>query len=548
MFKLFSLEGNRLYDWTLKQGIHTIGRSSQCDLVVNDSTVSRKHAQIEVVDENTINLTDLESHNGTTVNGYAITDTAKLQVNDIISFGRVEFKLAPVTIEEAPSRSFSLADSEQDLANATLLPIKEALRPLHGKAIDNPRVFQALSEMGRMLILPGSGEEMFDKALELLQGAVPTERVALLLAEPDSDDLSLVASRLSGRGSMRSFTISRTIVRELLNQRNAILISDPRADSRFAQQQSIVGSGIKSAMAVPLFDEDKVLGILYADTTNPIHRYTEDFLRVTATFGNILAAKINNHNLLKERQAKEVLEAELKVASQIQNQLLPAKLPPIEGYSLSAFQAQCKAVGGDLYDVAELPDGRILFLLADVSGKGMGAALLMSNVLAAFRILYCAQDFDLFDVTSRVSKQLLRVSRPEDFATLFICELCPKSHVLRYINAGHNPPLMVRGDGSLEDLQPSGIPIGAFDISNWKEEKLDFHLGDFLFMFTDGVSEATNNQGEMYEEQRLKQFLLSSQGQSPDELSELVLNEIKAFTGGAPQSDDITMMVLRRDR
>jgi sigma-B regulation protein RsbU (phosphoserine phosphatase) len=205
-------------------------------------------------------------------------------------------------------------------------------------------------------------------------------------------------------------------------------------------------------------------------------------------------------------------------------------------------------VGGDLYDVAELPDGRILFLLADVSGKGMGAALLMSNVLAAFRILYCAQDFDLFDVTSRVSKQLLRVSRPEDFATLFICELCPKSHVLRYINAGHNPPLMARGDGTLEDLQPSGIPIGAFDISNWKEEKLDFGIGDFIFMFTDGVSEATNNQGEMYEEQRLKKFLLSSPGQSPDELSELVLDEIKAFTGGAPQSDDITMMILRRDR
>lgn len=547
MFKLFSLEGKRLYDWALKQGNYTVGRSSGCDLVINDSTVSREHARVEVADEKTISLTDLGSHNGTTVNGYAINDTVKLQTNDIVSFGRVQFKITPSS-EKTAATAFSLGDSEQDLANATLLPIKEALRPLPAKVIDNPQVFQAISEMGRMLILPGSGEEMFEKALELLQDVIPTERVAILLSEPEGEELYLAASRVSGRRPLDSFTISRTIVRELLNQKNAILISDPRADSRFAQQQSIVGSGIRSAMAVPLFDEDKVLGILYADTSNPVHRYSEDFLRVTATFGNILAAKIANQSLLKERQAKEVLEAELKVASQIQNQLLPASLLEVEGYSISAFQAQCKAVGGDLYDVAQLKDGCVLFLLADVSGKGMGAALLMSNILAAFRILYGAEDFNLADVTSRVSRELVRFSRAEDFATLFICELCPEKHTLRYLNAGHNPPIMVRSDGKVEELQPSGIPIGAFDLYGWKEETLEFGVGDFLFMFTDGVSEATNSQGEMYQEERLKGFLLKFQKQSPDELTESVLDEIREFMGGASQSDDITTIILRRDR
>lgn len=547
MIKLFSLEGKRLYDWTLKQGEYTVGRSSGCDLVINDSTVSREHARVKITDEKTISLTDLGSHNGTTVNGYAINDTVKLQANDIISFGRVQFKITPSS-EKTAATAFSLGDSEQDLANATLLPIKEALRPLPAEVIDNPQVFQAISEMGRMLILPGSGEEMFEKALELLQDVIPTERVAILLSEPESEELSLAASRVSGRRPLDSFTISRTIVRELLNQKNAILISDPRADSRFAQQQSIVGSGIRSAMAVPLFDEDKVLGILYADTSNPVHRYSEDFLRVTATFGNILAAKIANQSLLKERQAKEVLEAELKVASQIQNQLLPASLLEVEGYSISAFQAQCKAVGGDLYDVAQLKDGCVLFLLADVSGKGMGAALLMSNILAAFRILYGAEDFNLADVTSRVSRELVRFSRAEDFATLFICELCAETHTLRYLNAGHNPPIMVRRDGRVEELQPSGIPIGAFDLHGWKEETLEFGVGDFLFMFTDGVSEATNNQGEMYQEERLKRFLLKFQKQSPDELTESVLDEIRDFMEGASQSDDITTIILRRDR
>jgi len=548
MIRLFSLEGNKLYDWTLETGKFTVGRSTQCDLVISDSTVSRKHAEIEKVGEESIKLTDLGSHNGTTVNGYAISDSTELHGGDIISFGRVEFKIAVGEEEEPANGTFSVAESDDDMQNATVLPIKEALGPLPAEIIDNPRVFQAISEMGRMLILPGSGEEMFDKALELLGGAIPTERVALLLSRPGGQGLSLAASRLSGRRPSGSFTISRTIVRELLNQKNAILISDPEADSRFAKQKSIVGSGIRSAMAVPLFDQEEVLGVLYVDTTNPLHRYTEDFLRVTATFGNILAAKITNHNLLKERQAKEVLEAELKVASQIQNQLLPAKLLDIENYSTSAFQAQCKAVGGDLYDVARLCDGRVVFLLADVSGKGMGAALLMSNVLAAFRIMYAARDFRLSDAISQISGQLLKFSRPGDFVILFICVLCPKTNRLQYINAGHNPPLVVRRNGEVEDLEPSGIPIGAFDVSGWKEHSVGLGVGDLLFIYTDGVSEATNGRGEMYDEKRLKQFLLDSRDRSPRELTESLLGKVNGFTEGAPQSDDITMLVLRRDR
>ena len=548
MIKLFSLEGNRLYDWTLEKGKVTVGRSTQCDLVISDSTVSRQHAEVEVVDDSIVKLTDLGSHNGTTVNGYAISDSAELHHADIISFGRVEFKIT-IGEEEPPANgTFSVAESDDDMQNATVLPIKEALGPLPAEIIDNPKVFQAISEMGRMLILPGSGEEMFDKALELLEGAIPTERVALLLSRPGGQELSLAATRLSGRRPSGSFTISRTIVRELLNQKNAILISDPEADSRFAKQKSIVGSGIRSAMAVPLFDQEEVLGVLYVDTTNPLHRYTEDFLRVTATFGNILAAKITNHNLLKERQAKEVLEAELKVASQIQNQLLPAKLLNIENYSMSAFQSQCKAVGGDLYDVAELCDGRVVFLLADVSGKGMGAALLMSNVLAAFRVMYAAKDFRLSDAISLISGQLLKFSRPGDFVTLFICVLCPKANTLQYINAGHNPPFVVRGNRRVEDLEPSGIPIGAFDISGWKEHSLELEVGDLLFIYTDGVSEATNDRGEMYDEERLKKFLLDFRDRSPQELTESLLGEVNSFTEGAPQSDDITMLVLRRDR
>jgi sigma-B regulation protein RsbU (phosphoserine phosphatase) len=108
--------------------------------------------------------------------------------------------------------------------------------------------------------------------------------------------------------------------------------------------------------------------------------------------------------------------------------------------------------------------------------------------------------------------------------------------------------MVVRSDGKVEDLEASGVPIGTFDIPGWREDNVEFGVGDLLFMFTDGISEATNDQGEMYEEERLKEFLLESRGRSPEELTESVLDQVNGFTGGAPQSDDITMMVLRRDR
>ena len=175
-------------------------------------------------------------------------------------------------------------------------------------------------------------------------------------------------------------------MREVLDKKMAVLFSDLISDERFAKQESIVVSGIRSAMAVPLINEQKVLGILYTDTADPWQRFDEESLKVTATFGNILAAKIINQGLLKERQEKEALESELRIASQIQEELMPKVLPVVPGYAFHAFQMQCKMVGGDLYDAALLRDGRVLFLLADVSGKGMGAALLASNILSAFRM------------------------------------------------------------------------------------------------------------------------------------------------------------------
>lgn len=548
MIRIFNPRDKRRHDWRLQKGTYVIGRDLECDLVIKDDTVSRRHAQIEIVDEQTIKLTDLGSHNGTTVNGEKINSPFSLKHGAVFALGRIELKFTTADISKAKDSSLLITDIDEDLTRATLMPMEEALKPLPSKILENPNVFKAISEIGKMLIVPGEDEEMLDKGLELLQEVIPVERVAVFLTGEQEGEVCLSACCIGGENQSSTFCISNTILKEILSQKKAILISDPRTEGKFADQQSIIRAKIKSAMAVPLYDEGRIFGILYADTTNSAHHYTEDYLRITATFANILAAKMTNNNLLSERRAKEILESELAVASQIQEQLLPKELPIIDGYSLNAFQIQCKHVGGDLYDVARLEDGRILFMLADVSGKGMGAALLASNILASFRALYNTRDFDLLDATRNVSRQLLTFTRPGDFATLFIGLLNPDTNSLQYINAGHNPPLVIRSNGKVEYLAASGIPIGAMQFDAWKEESIDLLAGDNVFVFTDGIPEAVNSREDQFGDERLEKLAIECSGQSPKEFTDSIMAKVNNFIGEVPRSDDITMIVLSRER
>jgi len=338
---------------------------------------------------------------------------------------------------------------------------------------------------------------------------------------------------------------TQSIVNDIIATKNSILIGDPKDDPRFADQQSIIMSELKSAIAVPLFDEGKVLGILYADTTNPRHRYDDDHLRILATFGNIIASRLLNYELLSERQEKQIIDAELEKASEIQKALLEATPPEISGYEICACQEQSRSVGGDLYDMGLLPDGHLLFMVADVSGKGLGAALLMSNILASFRILYESEDFELIRVVERVSLQMFKHSAPGDFATLFIGLVEPGTGRIRFINAGHNPPLLVRSDGTIENLEASGLMIGAFDSANWVEESIELQEDDLLFIFSDGVTEAERD-GEQYGDDRMEGLVLGARKKSPKDIACCLMNDLNKFMGEAPRSDDITMLIIKK--
>jgi serine phosphatase RsbU (regulator of sigma subunit) len=516
--------------------------------MVSDMAVSRNHAKLDISpDGQECYLTDLDSHNGTFLNSEKIDGRVVIRPGDHIQFGGAEFKL----VEDAGYSSQSPKPtatqlSDYDPERSVLMPMDEALKPLPSRVADLPELLPTLFDMANMLVLPEPKETMLERSLELVTRIIPADRLAVLFTSEDQNEIYTGALHLPGGKDPGTFTLSQTIVKNILADKNAILIDDAGADPRFAKQQSIIMSEMKSAMAVPLMDEGDVLGILYADTTNPLHRYTDDYLHLFAMIGNIIASRLTNYSLLQERHVKEVYEAELKKASMIQKKLLPREIPDTPGYSVHAFQEQCRSVGGDLYDLEMLPDGRLLFMVADVSGKGMGAALLMSNILASFRILYCEDSLDLSRAVNQVSLELFKHSAPDNFATLFIGLLDPATHKIAFINAGHNPPLVIRQNGQREYLEASGTMIGAFDFTGWTEDSVDLNSGDLLLIFTDGVTEAEKGD-DCYGDERLEQLVIGSRDNDPEQMARIIVEDVEKYVEGAPRSDDITMLLIKKD-
>jgi serine phosphatase RsbU (regulator of sigma subunit) len=339
--------------------------------------------------------------------------------------------------------------------------------------------------------------------------------------------------------------LSRAIMKTVLEECTSVITTDAAADPRFMGQQSIVAQAVHSAMAVPLFDNQRVLGLLYADLNNPTVSYTQENLEVLTLLANMAAVKITNARLLEAEQEQARVRQELATATRIQRSLLPATPPAIPGYQFQPFLETCYEVGGDLYDFYIALDGKLYFLLADVSGKGMGAALLMSSLLASARVLYdaCAEPGIL---VTRLSSMLHRSTESKDFVTAFVGHLDPPSGRLEYVNAGHPPPFLL-ANGAVRELASTGVPLGVLPEFSYATESVNLAPGELLAVFSDGIPEAQRGD-EFFQEQRLSRILLDAdRTMSLEDLSRRVIDEVDAFLAGEARGDDITLMLLRRE-
>jgi serine phosphatase RsbU (regulator of sigma subunit) len=287
-----------------------------------------------------------------------------------------------------------------------------------------------------------------------------------------------------------------------------------------------------------------VLGILYLDSTSPMVIYEQENLELLTLLANMAAVKITNARLLEDDHVRQRLAQELATATRIQQALLPGPPRAVAGWHFHARIETCHEVGGDLYDFHRRDDGTLVMLVGDISGKGMGAALLMSSVLSSARVLYDSVDGPLA-LIQRLNGIVHRSSDGKSFVTVFVAWLDPASGRLRYVNAGHPEGFLVRGE-RVRSLEATGIPVGMLADFPWEEADATIEPGETLAVFSDGIPEAQHGE-EFFDLERVKQALVAAAGADVDETANAVVRAMDEFAAGEHRVDDVTLVLARRD-
>jgi serine phosphatase RsbU (regulator of sigma subunit) len=366
----------------------------------------------------------------------------------------------------------------------------------------------------------------------------------MLMRDAASGELLQMAARYRGGRAEEPLALSKTITRTVLADNTAVITSDATNDPRFLAQHSIIAQAIHSAMAVPLFDNERVLGILYVDSTNPGVIYGKPELELLTLLGNMAAVKITNARLLEAEQQRLRLEQEVATAMRIQQNLLQEP-PKLAGWRCHARLETCYEVGGDLYDFHIRHDGQVVVMIGDVSGKGMGAALLMSSTLSSARVLYDDCDGPL-DLVRRLNRVTHRNTDGRSFVTMLVGWLDLASGRFRYVNAGHPEPHIVLGDAQ-RTLEATGIPVGMLPDFPWTEGETTVAPGELLAVFSDGIPEAQHG-AEFFETERVTAALreAATEGELA-RVADRVIARIDEFAAGEHRADDVTLVLLRRD-
>jgi sigma-B regulation protein RsbU (phosphoserine phosphatase) len=298
--------------------------------------------------------------------------------------------------------------------------------------------------------------------------------------------------------------------------------------------------------AIPMHIQGEVRGVILLGERLRGGTYSEQDLEFLYALGNLATISIENARLFNDALEKQRMEDELNIAREIQQGLLPERLPRIEGFEIAAANVSSKQVGGDYYDVVQKSSNEFLFAIGDVSGKGAPAALLMANVQAVLRSLGPLTN-DLADTTGRMNNLICESVRGSSkFITFFWGNLNTESREFAYVNAGHNPPMIVREGEPVVRLKEGGMLLGVLPTTSpYSAGTVTLRHGDLLVLYTDGVSEAMNKDGVEFSEERLEELVVQYCRSSSEKLLALIQQEIRAHTQDTPQSDDITLLILR---
>jgi serine phosphatase RsbU (regulator of sigma subunit) len=519
----------------------TLGRSSQSDVAIPDASLSRQHARISIKG-GIAYLEDLGSLNGTTLNGERITVPHPLHEDDEIQLGQVPLRLGPT--ERGPRVRIGADTDASSSAGSIVLPL-DRLRSASGRkeAPETLRLREVILEIQGLaleLLEDSPPEQLLAHLLDRLWTLLQPRRAAVLIQ--DAKGLHTVASR--GPEGNQPILLARSLVNAALQRKESVLFNT-LDDNKGLASDSIVSSGITSAMVTPLEHRGVVKGLLYLDARLPRPAFTEEDLLLASTLAHLATAKLEQARMREEAMARKKVDQELDLARHIQQGLLPGFPPDIEGYEVQGNNLPSRQVSGDLFGWWPRGDGRWLFCLADVSGKGLGPGLLMASLQATLEA-WTERDISTADLAFQLSKMLARHTDGRRFVTAFLALLDPRTGTLTYTNAGHNPALFIQPDGTVRNLEAQGLPLAMLPGNPYEEATLDMAAGDLLVVYTDGITEAADPQDEEFGLEALTTLLVARRQEPLLALDAAVLGELDRFTQGNPYLDDRTLLMLRR--
>jgi serine phosphatase RsbU (regulator of sigma subunit) len=343
--------------------------------------------------------------------------------------------------------------------------------------------------------------------------------------------------------------ISSSVITVALEKREPVITTNALNDTRFSTSESILLQGLRSILCIPLLldGNGRALGVLYADNRMQQGIFKTSMLPLLSAFGTQAGIAIEKARLHEEELLKERLEEELNVARNIQLSLLPKTCPTVPGWGFGAIYQAARVVGGDFYDFFELTPGQWGVVVADVADKGIPAAIFMGLSRTAIRST-ALSGCTPAEALQRANYVIMQDSSTDMFLTAFYAVLDTASGAILFANAGHNRPLLYRADsGKVETLRARGVVLGLFDHHNAEDRSEVIAPGDVLLFYTDGMTEAMNENDEEFGEARLHNLLIEYAGYTADEISQRILESVRRFCGEAAQFDDMTMVVVKRD-
>lgn len=519
-----------------------LGRADTCEIVLrNDSEVSREHAQVWLDELGRVVVADLNSKNGTRVDNGEVFRNASRIATQSIRLGEHEIEItgAPPARPPAAAGVIFTPDAPTLGSDTRFFPSSKQLRDLSKQRLE---LLIALSQR-----LGGKFErkELLEHALDACCDALGFER-GLIVVKTPRGDTELPVSRNVARDETGAYKVSRTLINEALVHGRRAVVNNPATDLVGNLSESLVRFPINSALCVPILNRDEILGVIYGDriTGGNTRAYDDDDVDFLAAIAQQVGVGIANVRLLQEHLKSQRVYAELDQARAIQKRLLPSAPLTVGRVTFEGYNEPSSEVGGDCFDYFTLGDGRIGFIIADVSGHGLPASLIMANLQAAVRVAL-AGTMSLSDLACQVNRLICGNTSPDVFITGILGTVDPVSGSIEFVNAGHPIPICFGGFACRLSPEDNSLPLGYEPDETYRVQRIEpGAAAGAVLLYTDGLFEATDPAGRELGIDPIVRALREVPDFSPATLIRTTRGVLRAHLDGGDNRDDMTLLAL----